>query len=219
MKNHEILLIFDLDFTLIDNREGIINSFNYALTKHGYQALPSEEIIPLIGVPLELMFSKYVEMDVNVFIKTFREYYSKKGILELSLLPGAGEKIIELKKLGYSLAVLTSKKEQLAQVLVKNIKLDSYFNIVLGSTEDRKRKNSPLLKELLKKEFKNIEKYCMIGDHRSDGEVSELLKCPFIGLLTGSSSKQDLLNSTSMKTVILNDINELNPKVIEALFN
>ena len=219
MKNYEILLIFDLDFTLIDNSEGIINSFNHALTKHGYQALPIEEISPLIGVPLELMFLKYVDIDVNVLIKSFRDYYSKKGIFQLSILPGAREKIVELKKLGYSLAVLTSKKEELARVLVKNIKLDRYFDIVWGSTEDRKLKNSPLLKQLLKKEFENFGKYCMIGDHQSDGEVSELLKCPFVGLLTGKSSKGDLLSSTSMKTVILNSIKEINPKIIDSLFN
>ena len=218
MKNHEILLIFDLDFTLIDNSEGIINSFNYALRNHGHQTLSSEEIISLIGVPLELMFSKYVDMDVNILVKTFREYYFKKGILELTLLPGAKEKIIDLYNLGYKLSVLTSKKEQLARVLVKNLELEKYFELILGSTEDRKLKNSPLLKKLLQNKFRDITKYCMIGDHINDGKVSELLNCPFIGLLTGKTTKKELVNSSKMKKKILNTIIELNPEIINSLF-
>ncbi|NHI91933.1 MAG: HAD family hydrolase [Candidatus Lokiarchaeota archaeon] len=216
--NNQILLIFDLDFTLIDNSEGIINSFNYSLTSHGHQKLSPTEIIPMIGIPLEKMFSKYVKNDVNIYVKSFREYYSQKGIRELKLLPGTKEKISELKKLNYNLAILTSKKEELARILIKNLQLDEYFNIVLGSTNERKMKNSPLLKTILADKFKNIKKYVVIGDHRSDGEVSEMLKCPFIGLLTGKSTKDDLMTSTPMKKVVLNDIRELNSKIILDLF-
>ena len=40
----KIILSFDLDFTLIDNREGIINSFNYATEKYGVPNLTIKEI-------------------------------------------------------------------------------------------------------------------------------------------------------------------------------
>ena len=47
----KVLLNFDLDFTLIDNREGIINSFNYALNQYKIAALETGKIEKMIGTP------------------------------------------------------------------------------------------------------------------------------------------------------------------------
>ena len=217
MNNNEILLIFDLDFTLIDNREGIINSFNHAMVKNNYSKLDSSEIASMIGEPLEEMFSKYVKEDIQIFVKSFRDYYREKGIKELEFLPGAREKIIELFGNGFNLAILTLKKEELAKILIKNEGLTPYFKIILGSTKERRKKNSPKLKELLKNVLPEIRNYLMIGDHPSDGQVSELLKCPFIGLLSGKSTKVDLLKISAKKKIILTDIRELNSKMINEL--
>jgi beta-phosphoglucomutase-like phosphatase (HAD superfamily) len=52
----KILLSFDLDNTLIDNREGIVNSFNYALKKYNLPALERNKIEKMIGTPLDDMF-------------------------------------------------------------------------------------------------------------------------------------------------------------------
>jgi len=218
MKNNEILLLFDLDFTLIDNREGIINSFNHALTSMNYSKLPSSEIEPMIGEPLEDMFSRYVKGNVKDFITIFREYYTRKGIKELEFLDGAREKIIELHELGFNLGILTSKKEQLAQILIQNKGLSQYFKIILGSTPERKKKNSPKLIELLIEKLPEIKHYCMIGDHQSDAEVSELLKCPFVGLLSGKSTRDGLIKATSMKNIILETIGDLTSEIILKLF-
>ncbi len=215
MKNNEILLIFDLDFTLIDNSQGIINSFNHALATFGHSKLPSSEIETMIGEPLEQMFSKYIEDDIDKYIITFRKYYSEKGITELTFLLGAREKIMELNKKEFNLAILTSKKQELAIKLIQNEGLSKYFTIILGATKERKKKNSPLLKDILKQKLPNIKYYCMIGDHPSDAEVSELLKCPFFGLLSGKSTKEKLLNVKTKKKIILKDIRELNEKIIK----
>ncbi|MHA1798611.1 MAG: HAD family hydrolase [Candidatus Helarchaeota archaeon] len=218
MKNSEILLLFDLDFTLIDNSKGIINSFNHALEKHGHAKLTPAEIIPMIGEPLEEMFAKYSNKNIAELVKLFREYYQEKGIHELTILPGSKEKILELKNSGYRLAVLTSKKEKLARKLLKDQGILNNFIHVFGSTDERKNKNSPLIKKFLKDHFPNLKKFCMIGDHPSDGKVSELFQCPFIGLLSGNSTREQLINSTTMKKVILNNVRELNSNIIAELF-
>ena len=79
IKDHKILLSFDLDNTLIDNREGIVNSFNYALKKYNIPTLERMEIEKMIGTPLDDMFKTVSNLDPKILSTAFREYYGKKG--------------------------------------------------------------------------------------------------------------------------------------------
>ena len=54
----KIILSFDLDNTLINNRDGIVASFNYALNKYDLPKLEKSEIEMMIGIPLNEMFLK-----------------------------------------------------------------------------------------------------------------------------------------------------------------
>ncbi|MHA1235417.1 MAG: HAD hydrolase-like protein, partial [Promethearchaeota archaeon] len=80
IKDHKILLSFDLDNTLINNREGIVNSFNYALKKYKHPTLERIEIEKMIGTPLDDMFEKVSNLNPKKLSAAFREYYREKGI-------------------------------------------------------------------------------------------------------------------------------------------
>ncbi|GAJ14779.1 unnamed protein product, partial [marine sediment metagenome] len=49
--NKKIVLSFDLDNTLINNRKGIVNSFNYALKKFKFPKMERITILKMIGTP------------------------------------------------------------------------------------------------------------------------------------------------------------------------
>ena len=51
--------LFDLDGTLIDSSEGIINSVIYALKKFGIEETEREKLHAFIGPPLTDSFTKY----------------------------------------------------------------------------------------------------------------------------------------------------------------
>lgn len=84
----KILLSFDLDNTLIDNREGIVNSFNYALKKYNLPALERTRIEKMIGTPLDDMFEEFPNINPKKLSTAFRQYYGKAGIYQATLLPG-----------------------------------------------------------------------------------------------------------------------------------
>ena len=92
-ENPKIILSFDLDFTLIDNREGIINSFYYALKKFNLPLIEKAEIVKMIGLPLDQMFAKVSKLEPSKLSTSFREYYSLKGIYQANLFHGAIEKL------------------------------------------------------------------------------------------------------------------------------
>ena len=216
MKYNKIVLSFDLDFTLIDNIEGIINSFNYAFKKFNLPKLDRLEIEKTIGMPLDEVFARFSNIEPTILTSAFREYYSSKGIYQVRLFSGVKNKLKELKE-SYILGVITSKKEEIAVKLLKYLKIDAYFDYILGETEVRKRKNDPKLKEYLFRKYPNYN-FVIIGDHPKDRELAEMLNCPFIGVLTGFHNKKQLKLDESSNVLILKSVNEITVDLINSLF-
>lgn len=218
VKNSEIMLSFDLDFTLIINTEGILNSFKYAFKKHGVREIDNDTLVNTIGLPLHQTFKELVpEIDPSVLITAFREYYGDKGIYQVNLLPGAREKLEELKNASFTLGVITSKKQAMAIKLLEYLNIDHLFTYILGENDDIKSKLDPQLKEWLYKEYPSHE-FVIIGDHPKDMKLSELLDCPFIGILTGNTSANHLKRNDNQKHLILNSVADITLEGIVSLF-
>jgi len=109
-----IILSFDLDNTLINNQEGIVNSFNYALKKYNIPKIEKSKIKAMIGIPLNEMFSKIQSnIDVVKLAQSFREYYASKGIYEATLIKGVLSILKYLKKKRFTMGIITSKQQKM----------------------------------------------------------------------------------------------------------
>ena len=89
MKNKEYLL-FDLDGTLTDPKEGITKSVQYALKHYGIWVDDLDSLCPFIGPPLKDSFQKYYgfpEEQAREAIQVYREYFSVKGWRENKVFP------------------------------------------------------------------------------------------------------------------------------------
>ncbi|MFX1393143.1 MAG: HAD family hydrolase [Promethearchaeota archaeon] len=216
MKKNKTILSFDLDFTLIDNKKGIINSFKYALKKYSLPELSTSEIEKTIGMPLNDVFTRFSGINPLILTTAFREYYSSEGIYQVKLIPGVKNKLKELRK-SFILGVITSKKEELAVKLLKYLKIDNYFDYILGENENRKRKTDPKLKDYLLKKYLNCN-IIVIGDHPKDRELAEMLNCPFIGVLTGFHNSKQLIPNDNSNMLILKSVNDITIDLINSLF-
>ena len=218
--NKKIVLSFDLDNTLINNRKGIVNSFNYALKKFNFPKMERITILKMIGTPLEEMFASVSNLNPSILAKAFREYYGTEGIYQSKLLPGVKKKLLELKEYNFSLGIITSKKQEMAEKIVKYLKIYSFFDFILGETEDRKNlgKLDPKLKEILLDNYPNNKFIIIIiGDHPKDVMLSNNLNCPFIGVLTGNYSAHQLKGYKDDDIIIINSIKELTIDKIKSL--
>ncbi len=209
-KIEKIILSFDLDYTLIDNRKGIINSFNSALRKFNITEIPKEEIEKMIGTPLEEMFAQVTKINPSLLASVFRKFYGNKGIYQSKLLSGVKNKLSEFKKEGFTLGIITSKKQEMAEKIVKYLEINQFFDYILGETEERKYlgKLDPILKEILVKKYPD-HKIIVIGDHPKDVMLSTNLDCPFIGVLTGNHSADQLKQIKTNKILILDSLKAL----------
>ena len=213
----KVVLSFDLDNTLIDNRMGIVNSFNYALRKFNIAEIAKEKIEKMIGTPLEEMFAQVTKLNSSNLASAFREFYGNKGIYQSNLLTGVKNKLHEFKKEGFTLGIITSKKQEMAERIVKYLEINHFFDYILGETEERKflGKLDPKVKEILEKKYPNY-KIIIIGDHPKDAMLSNNLNCPFIGVLTGNHSEDQLKQIKTNKILILDSLKAL---TIEKILN
>lgn len=215
-KKKNIILSFDLDNTLINNREGIVNSFNYALKKFNIPTLERAEIEKMIGTPLDDMFKEASDINPKELSSAFREYYTRKGIYQGSLLPGVKETLGILKQNSFILGIITSKRQDLAVQITKILDIFKYFEYVIGESENVKSKLDPNLKKYLQNKYSNYN-IVIIGDHPKDKALAENLSAPFIGVLTGNHNAEELRRGYTMKTLILKSVKELFPNLIYSL--
>ena len=161
------ILSFDLDFTLINNKKGIVNSFNYALRKFSLPEVNKSIIEGMIGLPLNEMFAEFTDLDPSKLSYLFREYYGAKGIYQSKLLSGVKNKLKELREYGFQLGVITSKKQEIAIKIAEYLKINEFFKYILGESNQIKSKLDPNLKLILH-EKNPSSTFIIIGDHPKD---------------------------------------------------
>jgi len=217
IKDHRILLSFDLDNTLINNREGIVNSFNYALIKYKIPILERIRVEEMIGIPLIEMFKQVTNENPQKLVTAFRRYYGKKGIYQASLLTDVKVKLEELKRDSFTLGVITSKKQEMAVRIVQILGIFDFFEYIIGESKQIKSKLDPNLKISLLDKYKGY-KIVIIGDHPKDKALAENLNVPFVGVLSGNHSAEELQHGSTAKIIIIKSVKDLKPKMIYSLF-
>ena len=133
MNNYNVI-IFDLDGTLSNSKEGITKSVQYALSKFGIEEPDLDKLEHFIGPPLvdELMKSyDFTREQALEGVEFYRERYKPIGIYETEIYPGTEEMLEMLKGNGKYIALATSKPLPMAEEVLKYLKIYSYFDKVM----------------------------------------------------------------------------------------
>lgn len=165
-------VLFDLDGTLIDTNEIIIDSYRHTL-KHYVpnETFSDQQIIDFIGPPLEVIFERYVSKAMATeMIDFYRTYYREHEESKHRLYPGVKETLEALKKLGVKLAIVTSKYKEGALPSVRYYGLESYFDAFIGLDDvtHPKPHAEPVLKALRSLGAEKNAPALMIGDNQGD---------------------------------------------------
>lgn len=80
-------IFFDLDGTLVDSSQGILNAFKFSFDQLNHDCPSIEELSNYIGPPLETTFSNFFsdKLKVEKAISYFREYYKDQGVYQVQL--------------------------------------------------------------------------------------------------------------------------------------
>lgn len=190
------IILFDLDGTLTDSKQGIINSIRYSLAKMKLQ----ENNISLerfIGPPLSESFEKYFGLDNKTArhaVAVYREYYAVKGIFENQLYPGIIELLKALKEKNKTLVCVTSKAAFYAEQILEHFNLSQYFLRTVGSNMDLTCTHKIELIKLALSHFTNQNKsdFIMIGDRADDIIGAKKNNIASIGVLYGYGTPEEI---------------------------
>jgi pyrophosphatase PpaX len=138
-------VLFDLDGTLIDSIELILNSARFAFAKLGRGAPSDEEWLTGVGIPLRTMFSRYARDDEERerFIQAYREYQIPNHDRLVRAYDGVGDTIRELRARGHEIGVVTSKSESLALRGLACVGLARYMDTIVGCDSCARHKPDP----------------------------------------------------------------------------
>lgn len=187
-------VLFDLDGTLTDSGEGIINCAQMTLERFGLPVPSREEMRVFVGPPLAETFAKYgVPADrTEEAIAIFRSRYLPIGKFENHPYPGIRELLEALKAQGHQLYVATSKPEATAVEVLEHFDLAKYFDRICGATFDQSRTSkSDVIAFLLQAEGM-ADDAVMVGDTAFDVTGAAAHGIATIGVSWGYGTVEDM---------------------------
>ncbi|MEK4912487.1 MULTISPECIES: HAD family hydrolase [Bacillus] len=210
--------LFDLDGTLTDPKEGIINAVLYVLEKMGIEEVNISELDSFIGPPMQQSFADRYnmnEIEVERAVFYFREYLKQSGLLENKVYDGIGALLHELKDAGNRLFVATSKPTVFAKQVIEHFQLTSFFEEIVGSNLDGTRiKKEEIIAHILQtNEELQKEEMVMIGDRKHDVIGANSNGIASIGVLYGYGNENELSDAGAIH--IVKDVEELQRFCIE----
>ncbi|WP_324173044.1 HAD family hydrolase [Sulfurimonas sp.] len=195
-----MIILFDLDGTLIDSTDAIVSTFHHSFDVHETTRPADEEIMALIGYPLDIMYVKLgVDKDkVWDFVATYKEEYRKISTFKTTLLKDAKEAVQEAYKFA-TLGIVTTKTGKYSKVLMEYFDLMKYFEVLIGreDVEYPKPDAQPILKALEALDTKD-EDIWMIGDTKLDLISAKNAKVNSIGVLSGYGNYEALNEHTNI---------------------
>lgn len=187
-------LLFDLDGTVTDPAEGIVNSILHSLERMGISEPDPESLQDFIGPPLhESYIRRYGFNREEAFhaVALYREYFAPRGIFENRLYPGMAELLENLARLGGELVLATSKPTVYARRILEHFRLDGLFVHIQGSELDgRRTRKSEVIRAALE-EFP-AEAAVMVGDRTDDVVGARENGIPAVGVTWGYARPGEL---------------------------
>ena len=167
-------IFFDLDGTLTDSKEGILNSLRYAFDKLGEPVPPETTLIKFIGPPLQdsfLEFCGFTRERAERGIALFRERYEPIGKFENAAAPGMAALCARLKERGYVLALASSKPEKMCVPICDKFGFTPALDAVVGSPPTGDWEKADVIRETMRRlgltEAQRPE-ILMVGDRKFD---------------------------------------------------
>ena len=189
-------VIWDLDGTLLDTLQDLMNSVNYSMGQLGYPECTMEQIRMFVGNGVK----KLVELaipggvanpDYPQAYEIFCEHYAEHNLDNTRPYDGVVEVICELRARGIKQAIVSNKVDD----GVKKLN-DAFFgvDVALGVTDDLPRKPAPdMVHRAMSLLGADMDKTVYIGDSEVDMQTAQNSGLSCISVLWGFRSREELL--------------------------
>jgi phosphoglycolate phosphatase len=190
-------IFFDLDGTLTDSKEGIVNCIYYALEKLGYPVPEAFNVNDCLGPPLRLSFRRLLKTNDEALIERaveiYRERFSTIGCFENRVYPGIPELLSALRENDFKLYVVTTKPRVFAERIIEHFQLAQRFVAIYGTELNGQFDNkADLIEFILKARQLRAEETVMVGDKREDITAGQANRTGTIGVTYGYGTRREI---------------------------
>jgi len=167
------LLIFDLDGTLIDSKEDLVNSVNAMLAWKGRALLPHDTIASYVGNGAPMLVKRALpdvgEDEHLAALQFFLDYYREHMLDATTLYPGVREALDRLHGERVPMAILTNKPVRFSVRLIAGLKLSGHFFQIYGGNSFEEKRPHPIgIERLIGESHADRDRTVMIGDSAVD---------------------------------------------------
>jgi pyrophosphatase PpaX len=188
-------ILFDLDGTLIDSIELILNSAKFAFAKLERPIPPDEEWLAGVGIPLFTMFGRYARDDEDraALIAAYREYQMANHDRLVRAYDGVVDVVAELRDRGHQIGIVTSKSEALAMRGLSHVGLARYMDTVVGCDASTRHKPDPEpVRIALQRLGCAADEAVFVGDSVHDVLAGNAAGVRTVAALWGAFKREDL---------------------------
>lgn len=138
-------VLFDLDGTLLDSVDLIVDSYHHTLAAHSLPPMTRDEILAGLGTTLYAVFGKMTDDPATIasWVATYREYNLTHHDSRARAYPGTVEMVRRIKLAGFRLGLVTSKNRGGAQRGLTLMGLDGVMDVIVGADDVVKPKPDP----------------------------------------------------------------------------
>lgn len=190
-------VIFDLDGTLLNTLDDIVDSVNIMLEKEGYPPRTREDVREFIGNGARNLIRRALPEDVSEeeiarCLGIYKEIYLENMLRKTSPYEGIDETLKMLKKLGVKIGVVSNKPHDATKEMCR-FYFPSILDVVIGDNPERKKKPAPdNIFEILKLLGSDKAETLYIGDSDVDMETAKNAGLDSAGVTWGYRSEETL---------------------------
>lgn len=173
-----MLLIFDLDGTLIDSSQDLAISMNATRQHMGLSPLDPALIFSYVGNGASVLVRRALgpnasDHEAAKALDFFLKFYRTHSLQNTRLYPGIEQAVAQLAAAGHTLAVLTNKPENISADILGALKLADKFQRLLGGDSLPVKKPDPIGVVSLRQQFRcSARETAMIGDSSVDVQTA-----------------------------------------------
>ncbi len=191
------LVIFDLDGTLIHSVPDILEQVNITLAHFNYPLCTENQIRQYIGNGarnlVKRCFGDLTEEDLDQKLAYYNKIYTACGSTKTHVFEGMDKVLVELKKMGYKLAILTNKPQMTTERVYEKYLSDFGFDMVIGQNNNVKCKpDKTATLNILKELDVDKDNAYFIGDGETDIKTAYNAGIKHIAVLWGYRDKDQL---------------------------
>jgi len=206
-------VIFDMDGTLFDTREGIVDTLKHTINKLKLPMLSDDLLSEFVGPPIQNSFTKHFgfsSSQAQEATNIFREHYGKNNLLKAKPYCGISKLMNNLSRQNLKIGIATYKREDYTLTLLKHFNIYKFCDSVCGSDYKNTFTKTDIMQNCLNQlNIRDCSEAVMVGDSKYDAISAAELGIDFIGVTYGFGFKNESDVSEHKNVAYAKDVNTL----------